>query len=73
MPVDVVGWGTKWNGWGDKVNGIRDYASAVAQENTHKPIIYLDGWDTKINNNANKALAIYLKSFPAGSVVVPCE
>tara|TARA_Y100000389_G_scaffold203874_1_gene253868 strand:+ start:470 stop:1222 length:753 start_codon:yes stop_codon:yes gene_type:complete len=56
--VKVLGWGKKWNGFVDKYKGLYDYIK-------HKPddmiIIFVDGFDTKINRDPKGAIELFKK------------
>ena len=48
-----IGWDTKWNGHKDKYKGILKY---IESKNEDDIIVFLDGFDTKINVNCNNGL-----------------
>ena len=58
IKINVLGFGTKWNGFMDKINGVLDFTKKV---NDNEIIIFLDGFDTIINKNVNKLLETFLK------------
>lgn len=49
VPVKVLGWGKKWNGYSDKSKGLLEYIST--SKNDDDLIIFVDGFDSKINKN----------------------
>lgn len=48
IPITVLGWGKKWNGFIDKFKNVLKYLDTVSDD---KIIIFLDGFDTKINTD----------------------
>lgn len=59
IPVKVLGWGQKWHGFTDKYKGILEY---INHKNDDDIIIFLDGFDTKINKEPVELLRLF-KSF----------
>lgn len=58
VPIKVLGWGTKWNGFSDKYKGVYKY---LENKNDDDIIIFLDGFDTKINKNPQNVLELFKK------------
>tara|TARA_B100000287_G_scaffold425854_1_gene472835 strand:+ start:65 stop:829 length:765 start_codon:yes stop_codon:yes gene_type:complete len=58
IPIKVLGWGTKWNGFSDKYKGMHKY---LENKNDDDIIIFLDGFDTKINKNPRDVLELFNK------------
>ncbi len=56
IPVKVLGWGTKWNGYSDKTNGVIEY---MKSKNDNDIIVFLDGFDTKINQNPKNIVELF--------------
>jgi hypothetical protein len=46
--VEVIGWGTKWNGFQDKTKGVLDYLKTQPDDEI---VIYVDGFDSIIKDN----------------------
>lgn len=44
--VEILGWGTKWNGYKDKLKGLLVYLDTRDDEDI---VVLVDGFDTKIN------------------------
>jgi len=59
IEIKVLGWGTKWNGFLDKVKSILEYSKKVSKKDI---IIYLDGFDTKIDKEPKNIEKLF-KSF----------
>ena len=47
-PIEILGWGTKWNGFMDKFNGVLEY---LKNQNDDEIIVFMDGFDSLINKN----------------------
>jgi hypothetical protein len=43
--VEVLGWGTKWNGFMDKFNGVKQY---LDKQSDDEIVVYIDGFDSLI-------------------------
>jgi hypothetical protein len=56
IPIKVLGWKKKWNGFTDKYKGILDY---IAHKNDTDIVIFLDGFDTKINKEPIDLLKLF--------------
>ena len=56
VPVKVLGWGTKWNGFSDKYKGMSKY---LETKNDEDVVIFLDGFDTKINKNPTEVVELF--------------
>ena len=56
VPVKVLGWGTKWNGFSDKYKGMSKY---LETKNDDDIVIFLDGFDTKINKNPDEVVELF--------------
>lgn len=56
VPVKVLGWGTKWNGFSDKYRGMSKY---LETKNDDDIVIFLDGFDTKINKNPHNVVKLF--------------
>jgi hypothetical protein len=56
VPVKVLGWGTKWNGFSDKYKGMSKYLETKKDEDI---VIFLDGFDTKINKNPQNVVKLF--------------
>lgn len=56
VPVKVLGWGTKWNGFSDKYRGMSKY---LETKNDEDIVIFLDGFDTKINKNPHNVVKLF--------------
>jgi hypothetical protein len=44
--IEVLGWGTKWNGFMDKFNGVLEY---LENQNDDELVVFLDGFDSFVN------------------------
>jgi hypothetical protein len=58
IPVKVLGWGTKWNGFSDKYKGMSEYLETKKDEDI---VIFLDGFDTKINKDSRGVVELFEK------------
>jgi len=58
VPVKVLGWGTKWNGFSDKYKAMTKY---LETKNDTDIVIFLDGFDTKINKNPHEVTELFKK------------
>ena len=56
VPVTVLGWGTKWNGFSDKYKAMTKH---LETKNDDDIVIFLDGFDTKINRNPNNVVELF--------------
>ena len=43
--VEVLGWGTKWNGFMDKFNGVKQY---LDEQSDDEIVVFIDGFDSLI-------------------------
>ena len=57
-PIKVLGWGVKWESFLTKIKGVLDY---VKTKNPHDIIVFVDGFDTKINRKPMEAEEICKK------------
>lgn len=62
VQVEVLGWGTKWNGFKDKLIGVRNYVESQPDSDI---IVFLDGFDTKIEKPLD-GLQEMFESFDCG-------
>ena len=46
--IEVLGWGTKWNGFMDKFNAVLEYLDLQQDDEL---VIFIDGFDSTINKN----------------------
>ena len=58
VPIKVLGWGTKWNGFTDKYKGMSEYLETKRDEDV---VIFLDGFDTKINKDPRHIIEMFEK------------
>lgn len=58
VPVKILGWGTKWNGFSDKYKAMTKY---LETKNDTDIVIFLDGFDTKINKNPHEVTELFKK------------
>ena len=58
IPVKVLGWGTKWNGFNDKYRGMSEYLKTKRDTDI---VIFLDGFDTKINKDPRDVVKLFEK------------
>tara|TARA_B110000046_G_C12918682_1_gene366089 strand:- start:284 stop:1012 length:729 start_codon:yes stop_codon:yes gene_type:complete len=58
VPIKVLGWGTKWNGFTDKYKGMSEYLETKRDEDI---VIFLDGFDTKINKDPHHVVELFEK------------
>jgi|TARA_B100001094_G_scaffold130957_1_gene126789 hypothetical protein len=58
IPVTVLGWGTKWNGFSDKYKGMSKHLETKSDDDI---VIFLDGFDTKINKNPSDVVELFKK------------
>jgi hypothetical protein len=56
VPVTVLGWGTKWNGFSDKYKAMTKH---LETKNDDDIVIFLDGFDTKINKNPREVVELF--------------
>lgn len=56
VPIQVLGWGTKWNGFSDKCKGVLKY---LESKNDTDIVVFLDGFDTKVNRNPRDLLNMF--------------
>ena len=56
IPIKVLGWGTEWKGFSDKTKGVMDY---LKNKNDTDIIIFLDGFDTKINKDPSNVIDLF--------------
>lgn len=59
VPIKVLGWGTKWNGFNDKYKGMSKY---LKTKNSDDIVIFLDGFDTKINKDPRDVVELFKES-----------
>jgi hypothetical protein len=58
VPIKVLGWGTKWNGFNDKYRGMSEYLKTRRDTDI---VIFLDGFDTKINKDPRNVMKLFEK------------
>lgn len=58
IPIKVLGWNTKWNGFSDKYKAMSKYLETKKDTDI---IVFLDGFDTKINKNITNLLEDFKK------------
>ena len=58
VPIKVLGWGNEWHGFSDKYKGMHKY---LENKNDNDIVIFLDGFDTKINKNPRDVLELFNK------------
>ena len=63
VPIKVLGWGTKWNGYSDKSRGLLEYMSTKKDDDI---IIFIDGFDSKINKPIDDKLLDIFKQYDCG-------
>lgn len=56
VPIKVLGWGTKWNGFNDKYRGMSEYLKTKRDTDV---VIFLDGFDTKINKDPQDVIELF--------------
>ena len=56
VKVKVLGMGKKWNGFSDKFIGLLEY---MKTKNDDDIIIFVDGFDTKINKDISKVKSLF--------------
>lgn len=56
VPITVLGMGTKWNGFSDKYKGVLEHLKTKQDGDI---IIFVDGFDTKINQDPNDVVNIF--------------
>ena len=56
VPVTVLGWGTKWNGFSDKYKAMTKH---LETKNDDDIVIFLDGFDTKINRSPQNVVELF--------------
>lgn len=49
VKINVLGWGSKWNGFMDKFKGVIKFLKTIDDEN--EIIVFVDGFDSIINKN----------------------
>lgn len=49
VKIDVLGWGSKWNGFMDKFKGVIKFLNEIKDDN--EIIVFIDGFDSIINKN----------------------
>ena len=54
--VTTLGWGTKWNGFTDKFKAMRQYLATKRDDDI---VIFLDGFDTKVNEDPQHVAALF--------------
>ena len=66
VPVRVLGWGTTWNGFLDKYKGMVEY---LKDKDDDDIVVFLDGFDTRINKDPKEGLEQLFKSYECGMLV----
>ena len=56
VPVTVLGWETKWNGFSDKYKAMSKHLETKGDDDI---VIFLDGFDTKINKNPREVVELF--------------
>lgn len=56
VKITVLGWGTEWNGFGDKYKAMSKY---LENKNDEDVVVFLDGFDTKINKDPKNIIEIF--------------
>jgi hypothetical protein len=56
VKITVLGWGTEWNGFGDKYKAMSKY---LENKNDEDVVVFLDGFDTKINKDPQNIIEIF--------------
>lgn len=56
VPVTVLGWKTKWNGFSDKYKAMSKHLEGKSDDDI---VIFLDGFDTKINKNPREVVELF--------------
>ena len=56
VPVTVLGWKTKWNGFSDKYKAMSKHLETKGDDDI---VIFLDGFDTKINKNPREVVELF--------------
>lgn len=56
VPIKVLGMGRKWNGFIDKNKGVLEYIETKKDDDI---IIFVDGFDTKINKNISNVKSLF--------------
>ena len=46
--IEVLGWGTKWEGFMDKFNGVLEYLKTQSEDEI---IVFMDGFDSLVNKS----------------------
>lgn len=57
-PVEVLGWGSKWDGFMDKFKGVRAYLDTRKDDDV---VVFLDGWDSFINKDPTNVEELFRK------------
>ena len=55
-PIEVIGWGTKWNGFMDKFRGVQSYIETLKDDEI---VIFLDGFDSMINKDLSDLVNVF--------------
>ena len=58
VSIKVLGWNKKWEGYTDKVVGLLEF---IETKNDEDIIVFLDGFDTKINKNPENLISMFKK------------
>ena len=58
VSIKVLGWNKKWEGYTDKVVGVLEF---IETKNDEDIIVFLDGFDTKINKNPEHLISVFKK------------
>ena len=58
IKINVLGYGEKWNGFMDKINGILNFTKRI---NDNDIIVFLDGFDSKVNKDTSELLNEFYK------------
>ena len=58
VSIKVLGWNKKWEGYTDKVVGVLEF---IETKNDEDIIVFLDGFDTKINKNPENLISMFKK------------
>ena len=58
IKITVLGYGKKWNGFMDKINGVMKFSKTI---NDNDIIVFIDGFDSKVNKNTSGLLNEFYK------------
>ena len=58
IKITVLGYGKKWNGFMDKINSVMEFSKTI---NDNDIIVFIDGFDSKVNKNTSGLLNEFYK------------